>query len=67
MYIYIYLYIYIYIYICVCVCVCVCKIYVVPRSKHTVSLIQTGHLMLYREIIAVCSETHTKLTNAPCG
>jgi hypothetical protein len=23
--------------------------------------------MLYREIIAVCSEIHTKHTNTPCG
>ena len=28
----------------------------VPRSKHFLSIIQTSHLMLYREIIAVCSE-----------
>jgi hypothetical protein len=31
----------------------------VPRSKHSVSVIKTSHLMLYREIIAVCSEIHT--------
>jgi hypothetical protein len=30
----------------------------VPRSKH--SVIQTSQLMLYREIIAVCSQIHTK-------
>jgi len=32
----------------------------VPRSKHT-------PLMLYREIIAVCSEVHTKHINTLCG
>ena len=32
----------------------------VPRSKHYISVIQTCQLMLYREIIAVCSEIHTK-------
>ena len=35
----------------------------VPRSKHTVSVIKTSQLMLYREIIAVCSEIHTKHIN----
>jgi len=39
----------------------------VPRSKHTVSVIKTNHLMLYREIIAVCSQIHTKHTNTLCG
>jgi hypothetical protein len=32
----------------------------VPRSKHFVSVIKTSQLMLYREIIAVCSQIHTK-------
>ena len=32
----------------------------VPRCKHSVSVIKTSQLMLYREIIAVCSEIHTK-------
>jgi len=36
----------------------------VPRSKHCVSVIQTSQLMLYREIVAVCSQIHT---NTPCG
>ena len=31
----------------------------VPRSKHSVSVIKTTQLM-YREIMAVCSEIHTK-------
>ena len=36
------------------------KIQFVPRGK-------TCQLMLYREIIAVCSHTHTKHTNTLCG
>jgi len=32
----------------------------VPLSKHCVSVIKTSQLMLYREIIAVCSEIHQK-------
>jgi hypothetical protein len=39
----------------------------VPRSKHSVSVIKTSHLMPYREIIAVCSEIHTKHINTLCG
>jgi hypothetical protein len=39
----------------------------VPRSKHSVSLIKTSQLMLYREIIAVCSQIHTKHINTLCG
>jgi len=39
----------------------------VPRSKHSVSVIQTSQLMLYKEIIAVCSEIHTKHLNTLCG
>ena len=39
----------------------------VPRSKHSVSLIQTSQLILYREIIAVCSQIHTKHVNTLCG
>ena len=39
----------------------------VPRSKHSVSVIQTSQLMLYREIIAVCSQIHTKHLNTLCG
>ena len=40
------------------------KIQFVPRSKHAVSVIQIGQLMLYREMIAVCFQIHT---NTPCG
>ena len=43
------------------------KIQSVPRSKHSVSIIQTSQLMLYREIIAVCSQIHTKHINTLCG
>ena len=39
----------------------------VPRSKRSVSVIQTSQLMLYREIMAVCSEIHTKHINTLCG
>ena len=35
----------------------------VPRSKHCVSVTKTSQLMLYREIMAVCSEIHTKHIN----
>jgi hypothetical protein len=39
----------------------------VPRSKHSASVIKTSHLMLYSEIIAVCSHIQTKDINAVCG
>ena len=39
----------------------------VPRSKHSVSVIQTNRLTLYREIIAVCPQIHTKRKNTLCG
>ena len=43
------------------------KIQSVLRSKHTPSVIKTSQLMLYREIIAVCSQIHTKHINTLCG
>jgi hypothetical protein len=43
------------------------KTQLVPRSKHSVSVIKTRELMLYREIIAVCYEIHTKHINTLCG
>ena len=43
------------------------KIQSVPRSKHSVSVIQISQLMLYREIIAVFSQIHTKHINKLCG
>ena len=40
----------------------------VPRSKHSsASVLKTDKLMLYREIIAACSDIHTKHINALCG
>jgi len=39
------------------------KIQSVPRSKCTASVIKTSQLMRYREIIAVCSQIHTKHIN----
>jgi len=35
--------------------------------KSYISVIKTSQLMLYREIIAVFSEIHTKHTNTLCG
>jgi len=43
------------------------KIQSVPRSIHTVSVIQTKQLMLYMEKVTVCSGIHTKHRNALCG
>jgi hypothetical protein len=40
----------------------------VPRSKTLAfPVIKTSQLMLYREIIAVCSEIHTQHINTLCG
>ena len=39
----------------------------VPRSEHCVWVIKSSQLMLYREIMAVCSEIHTKHINTLCG
>jgi len=36
----------------------------VPRSKHSVSVIKTDNLMLYRENIAVCSEIYINHVNS---
>jgi len=40
-----------------------------PKERKTlsVSVIQTSQLMLNREIIAVCSQIHTKHINTLCG
>ena len=40
------------------------KTQLVPRCKHSASVLKTGKLMLYREIIAVCSKIHTEHINA---
>ena len=37
------------------------------RAVNTVSVIRTSQLILYREIIAVCSQIHTKHINTLCG
>ena len=37
------------------------------QQTHSVSVIKTSQLMLYREIIAVCSQIHTKHINTLCG
>ena len=37
------------------------------RAVNTASVIKTSQLMLYREIIAVCSQIHTKHINTLCG
>ena len=39
----------------------------VPHSKHSPSVTKTSQLRLYREIIAVCSQIHTKHINTLCG
>jgi hypothetical protein len=39
----------------------------VPRRKHYISVIKTSQFMLYREIIFVCSQIHTKHINTLCG
>jgi hypothetical protein len=40
------------------------NIQVEPRSKHSASVIKTENLVLYSEIIAVCSEIIAKHINA---
>jgi len=37
------------------------------RTVNTISVIKTSQLMPCREIIAVCSQIHTKRINALCG
>ena len=36
-------------------------------DERYISVIKTSQLMLYREIIAVCSQIHTKHINTVCG
>jgi hypothetical protein len=44
------------------------KIQFLPQRKHnTFSLQKIRWLMLFRKIIAVCSENHTKPTNTLCA
>jgi len=35
--------------------------------REIIAVIKTSQLMVYKEIIAVCSEIHTKHINALCG
>ena len=37
------------------------------KTNRCGSVIETSQLMLYREIMAVCSEIHTKHINTLCG
>jgi len=37
------------------------------KSYYSCDVITISHLMLYREIIAVCSQIHTKHINTLCG
>ena len=37
------------------------------QKTHPVTVVQTSQLMLYREIIAFCSEIHTKHVNTLRG
>jgi len=43
------------------------KVQFVPREKHSVSVIKTGHLTLYMEIIAVRCEIHKQHSNTLRG
>ena len=36
-------------------------------TKHSTSVTKTKHVMLYRKIIAVCSQLHTEHMNTLCG
>ena len=37
------------------------------QGTHSISVIKISQLMVYREIIAVCSQIHTKHINTLCG
>ena len=39
----------------------------ITKKEHSISVIITSELMLYREIIAVWSEIYTKRINTLCG
>jgi hypothetical protein len=51
----------------VTICVSVKHIRPYVSLVHSVSVIKTSQLMLYREIIIVCSQIHTKHINTLCG
>jgi hypothetical protein len=40
---------------------------IVTFNSYRISITRTNQLTLYREIIAVCSQIHTKHTNTHCG
>ena len=48
-------------------CILICAFCCFFNMGLSVSVIQTTQLMLYREIIAVCSQIHTKHINTLCG
>jgi len=56
---------------CVCVCVSIYIYIYRPSPYRAVNTLRFGYktsqLMLYREIIAVCSEINTKHINTVCG
>jgi hypothetical protein len=41
--------------------------YLVHQIAQGCATVQTGQLVLYREVIAVCSEIHTKHIHTLCG
>ena len=46
---------------------CALKCTVSSNYVYSYRAVNTSHLMLYSEIIAVCSQIHTKHTNTLCG
>jgi hypothetical protein len=42
------------------------NIKLVPRSKHSFSVIKTKQIVLYTEATAACSDTHTKHVHILC-
>jgi hypothetical protein len=43
------------------------QFFVSAQLKYSVSVAKTNQLMLFRELIAVCSEIHIKRTSTLCG
>jgi len=43
------------------------KTHFLPSSKHSVSVIKTDQLILYKTKVVLCSEFHAKHINAVCG
>lgn len=44
-----------------------CGIKCILRNKHSLSVVKTSQLMLFREITAVCSEIHKQHINTLSG